>query len=246
MVNKNELGLSPKDAGIKAEGNHMTERLECIDVNNLRQMQGVLGIVTDPVNMKHLAGVSERTGISDIIQHYKKTPEERDGRVLSDGDNVIAVFDISPMDWTRVGMKPEEDKDWGIRSSFLNRLAVRSDVHGKGIGTRVIEYAEEVAFRVHGYPSLQAAIILDNDQARAFDETFKGNAQKFAKEYMRNDARGKIFLGNRKWQISGIIRDQGGYREGESNSVLLIQKRRTAWEEEQGLPHQGNGASMAV
>jgi hypothetical protein len=50
---------------------------------------------------------------------------------------------------------------------------------------------------------------------------------------MNDDARGKVYLRNRKWKFSGVLQDQGGFREGESNHVLLVQKTRVDWEKEQ-------------
>ncbi len=223
------------DLGVQREGNHLVaERFEHTDVNNLPQMQTILAMVKDPENMKHLAGISPSTSISDIIQHYKKEPKERDGRVLLDGDEVVGVFEICPMDFSRLAIKPEEDPSWQIRSGILNRLCMRSDVQQKGRGTKAVAYAEDIAFTEYDYSTLIAAIILDPDQKKAYNKALKdGTINEFVDDFKNNDARGKVFLRNRKWKFSGVLRDQGGFKETEPAHVMLVQKTRVDWDKEQ-------------
>jgi GNAT superfamily N-acetyltransferase len=221
-----------KDPGTKKDVDYpRNEQFERIDVNNLVEMREILEISKHPSNMKHLAGISQGTEISDIIAHYKKTPQERDGRAMLERGHVVGIFEVSPFDPSRLGNPSDEYPSWEIKSAILNRVAIRSDEQAKGKGTRLVAYAEEVAFREHDYSTLVAAIILDLKQKKAYDKAFKvGKVNAFVQDYANNDARGKLYLRNSKWNISGVLRDQGGLREGELNHVLLIQKTKKDWE----------------
>src|SRR3989338_5938442 len=232
---------NPKSCSEKTERERYLARLklERVDVDNLVQMQEILKMEKDPPNMVHLADISEKTGISDIIQHYKKSPEERDSRIILDGKHVVAVFDVSPFDPSRIGIP--DDGAWKIKSAFLNRLVVRSDKQNCGIGTKAVAYAEDVAFREHDYPTLIAGIILDDEQVIAYDEAIENkNRDGFIQKYMRTDARGTIYLVKRGWEFSGVLRKQGGFKEGVLNSVLLIQKDKEVWEKEQNQAQNKN------
>lgn len=219
---------------IRKEGTPRGERFERADVNNLSQMQDIFDIVTDTENMKHLAGISTSTGISDIIAHYKKDPKERDGRVMIDDSKVVGIGEVCPMDFSRLALKREEDTSWQIRSAILNRLCVRKDEQKKGRGTKMVAHLEDVAFTEHDYSTLIAAIILDEPQKKAYNKAFReGTVTEFVEAFKNNDARGKIFLRNRKWKFSGVLMDQGGFKETELAHVLLVQKTRIDWDREQ-------------
>jgi hypothetical protein len=213
----------------------LIDRFEVVNVDDVCQMQEILEMSKDPVNMTHLAGISSETGISDIIQHYKKLPEERDGRVALDKDgHVLSVFEIMPFDISKLTLDPDGDKAWEIRSGILNRFIVRSDMQGKKIGAKTLEYAEEVAFLQHNYSNLIAAIILDHEQEKKYEKAYReGDLNKFSSWYELNDARGGLYVKSGNFEIHGVLLKNGGYKEGDLNHVLLVQQTKIQWEKKQ-------------
>lgn len=246
VMGKEKIGNGGKDLSFRSESSPANVRFERVDVNNIGQMQQILEIVKDPPNMAHLAGISDKTGISDIIAHYKKDPKERDGRVMLDGDRVIGVFEVCPFDPTRLGIPPEEHPSWQIKNAILNRFAVRNVMHNEGIGTKIVAYAEEVAFEEHDYSALTAAIILGSEQKEKYDVLIKeGKLNKVSQDYEKTDARGKVFIKKRGWALTGVFRDQGGAGEGENNHVLIVAKTKADWEEERKQLQRKNGFKAA-
>jgi len=231
MISKENIG----EQNTRKEDHSTIERFEHTDVNNITQMREILEICKDPVNMAHLAGISQGTGISDIIGHYKKDPQERDGQVMLENGHVIGIFEVSPFDPSRLGNPADNYPSWQIKSAILNRVAIRSNEHNKGNGTKLVKYAEKVAFGgEHEYSTLIAAIILDPEQKEKYDQFLReGKLNKVSQDYEKTDPRGKVYIKNRGWKLTGAFLDQGGVKEGEHNHVLIVTKTKTDWLEEQ-------------
>ena len=245
MVSKESIGNS----NIRKENRSVAEPFAPTDVNDIKQMQEILEIVKDPDNMKHLAGVSEGTEFSDIIAHYKKDRQERDGQVMLENKHVIGVFEVSPFDPSRLGNPTDESNkypSWQIKSAILNRVAIKRDEHNKGNGTRLVKHAEKVAFEEHDYSTLIAAIILDPEQKEKYDQFLReGKLNKVSQDYEKNDPRGKVYIKNRGWKLTGAFLNQGGVKEGELNHVLIVTKTKADWLEEQAESQHKNNLKAA-
>jgi hypothetical protein len=242
MISKESI----ENSNIRKENHSITESFEHVDVNNWEQIQEILEICKDPVNMEHLAGISQKTEISDIIQHYKNDVKVRDGRVMLENGHVVGVFEVSPFDPSK-GVQLPNDPTWRITSAILNRVAIRSDEHNKGKGTEMIKHAEKVAFEEHGYTALNAAIILDPKQKEQYKKPLEeGRVNEVSQDYEKTDPRGKLYIKNRGWKLTGWYPDQGGSKDGENSYVLVVAKTKAAWLEEQAQLQLENNPKTAL
>lgn len=221
----NRICMNQKEVDVSRESLGENIRFEPINTNSVFQMKDILKMLKEPENMKHLAGISSNAKMEDLVKHYE------DGRIgivaLNSSGGVIGVCDISSQ-----GPQVIEagDKAWQILSGSLGRVCISTERQKKGMGTKLVEYAEEVGLKRH--TSLRAGIILDGEQKEKYDQAIERDAEKEFREWFKeNDARGKLFLRNRGWRYIGVLRDQGGITGGTLDYVLIAEKTRKDFEE---------------
>lgn len=156
-------GLKPTAKQEKSEGLARI-RIDNLDLSSARQLDETLAILKDPSNADHLADISPRTSLLDIVRYYGD-PKRITRVSLSEEGEVLGIYDISGNPPYYVNnLSPEERPGVSISSAWLNRLCVKPDKRNKGLGSKLIEDAEKQALFEQGFPVLRGAIVLSKEQ----------------------------------------------------------------------------------
>lgn len=222
-------------------------RIRPININNSNELSAVLKMFRDPVNRDHIANIREDMEVSDLVKHYDYNavykPTGRRGYVALEGNRVVGVFDL-----TLQGEGINVEAPVVLVGGMLNKLCVASDLQTQGIGKRLREESERIAFQELKWPNLLAAIVLDEKQTEEsrealrtpggwgkFIDKFAGRLEK-ADPSVKGDPRGKLFLRDGKWEARGTV-EENVYvgSTGKQHDVLMVTKTRSKWEEEHGV-----------
>lgn len=202
-----------------------------IDTNNLEGMLAVLELLTNPENSEFLEGISKRTTVFDLKEYYSE--EGRHGRVaIYPGLGIVGVYDI-----TAPSQRKREDSV-SISGGIVNRFAIRLDLHGRGLGKKLLEDAENFAFQKLGLSNIRAGVVMNERDSEDWNETNqKPKNQKrrarrsIIQKVLRTDPRGRLLIG-RDWE--DFYPTMPNVRVGgKPRQVLWLQKTREVWEEEQ-------------
>ncbi|MDP2638407.1 MAG: GNAT family N-acetyltransferase [Candidatus Levybacteria bacterium] len=145
-------------------------KVDNLDLSNARQLGEALAILKDPSNADHLADISQRTSLKDILDYY--SDKRRIARIALDKEGQVVgmydIFGIPPSDVAN--LSPEERSGVSIASAMLSRLCVKPNQREKGIGSSLIEDGERQAFFENNFPILRGAIVLSKEQMEFYQE----------------------------------------------------------------------------
>ncbi len=94
------------------------------DTNDQDELRAVLGLYLQPSAIPHFAYVEPTDTIEQLQQYYTTHPEAKLFVAVLPGEEIVGA----------VTKAPEE----GVRSAKLNRLVVREDMQGRGVGSRLV------------------------------------------------------------------------------------------------------------
>lgn len=186
------------------------DRIEPVDLNRIRGLQAILKMFKE--NRDHLEGITAETTIFDLNRYYSES--QRHGFVgISDKEGLVGVYDLSG---PKIRNTRRGGQDVVLTLGLLNRMCVRIDLQGRGIGGQLTKDAIRRTHEEYEWLNLLGGIVLDEQhtqriqRARSQDEPKRETIFRELFEQLKlkdgegGDARVRLFVVRNGFQYAGF------------------------------------------